>query len=102
MSNNQTHRFSGPRTLFRYSKSKISKEEIQKLAELAILIRSAKRICRKCYCRLPLNANVCRKCKNSDIRDKKNIKSSGNFQSIFCNKNTKNKILNKKNENIYF
>ena len=101
MSNEEMHKFSGPGKLFRYSKSKISELEKLKLEQLAILIRSAKRICRNCYCRLPLNANVCRKCKNSDIRDKKNI-NERNFQYIFCGENTKNKILNKKNENIYF
>ena len=35
---------------------------------LAMLYRSAKKICRKCYCRLPVGAKICKKCKNTDLR----------------------------------
>ena len=43
------------------------------LKELAQFHRLAKKICRKCYCRLPLNATVCvnKKCRCSDLRYKK-------------------------------
>ena len=40
------------------------------LKELAAKYRTEKKICRKCYCKLPLNAKICKnkKCHNTDLR----------------------------------
>ena len=35
-----------------------------------------KMICRKCFARLHKNANICRKCKNTDLRIKKKLKKN--------------------------
>ncbi len=45
------------------------------LGKLAVIYRTAKKICRKCYCRLPLNAKICKnpKCHNTDLRFKKDM-----------------------------
>ena len=44
------------------------------LTKLAIIYRSAKKICRKCFKRLPPDATKCSnpKCHNTDLRFKKN------------------------------
>mmetsp|Transcript_145415 Transcript_145415/g.362652 ORF Transcript_145415/g.362652 Transcript_145415/m.362652 type:complete len:89 (+) Transcript_145415:1123-1389(+) len=44
------------------------------IAEQAVL---KKRVCRKCYARLPEGASHCRKCSSSDVRDKKTSKPKG-------------------------
>ena len=42
---------------------------------LAMIYRSAKIICRKCYCRLPPGSTICKnkKCRNTDLRYKHQI-----------------------------
>lgn len=52
-------------------KSEKSKKEIIELTKIAIIYRSAKAICRKCYCRLDLDSKICKKCHNTDLRKKK-------------------------------
>ena len=67
-------------------------------SELSMVVcvnRLAKKICRKCYKRLPLNATVCRSCKNSDLRMKK--ESSG--KGIYLDKNSKKRIIDKRKTN---
>ena len=64
------------------------------LAKIVISNRKAKKICRKCYKRLPLNANVCRACKNSDLRTKKENKPYAHF---LFDKKTKNDLIEKRN-----
>ena len=48
-------------------------EKTYDLGRLAVIYRTAKKICRKCYCRLPLDAKKCRnpKCHNTDLRFKR-------------------------------
>ena len=50
------------------------------LIKLAIVYRTAKKICRKCYKRLPANAEKCTnpKCHSIDLRFKKNCKICSN------------------------
>ena len=50
-------------------------EKTYDLGRLAVIYRTAKKICRKCYCRLPLDAKKCRnpKCHNTDLRFKKDM-----------------------------
>ena len=64
------------------------------LEKLAVLYRRVRKICRKCFCRLPLNAKICNKCKNPDIRYKKYFGGYSNLAYDF-DKNTKNKMINK-------
>ena len=66
------------------------------LLKLAVLNRSARKICRKCYCRLPLNSTICNKCKNPDIRYKKNMRRLyGVYYGYGFDKDTKNRMINK-------
>lgn len=44
------------------------------LKQLAENSRCNKMICRKCYARLNISANNCRKCSSSDLRLKKKLK----------------------------
>ena len=44
------------------------------LRVLAQKYNCQKLICRRCYARLNIRANICRKCKNTDLREKKKIK----------------------------
>jgi len=46
------------------------------LTKLAIIYRTAKKICRKCYKKLPADTDKCTnpKCHNTDLRFKKNYK----------------------------
>ena len=99
--NRENAHFTGSVSLFRYNK-KISTSKKEELSKLAILNRTARIICRKCFCRLPLNAHVCRKCKNPDIRYKKNLSYFSNnlygcHKSFNFDKNTKQKMTNKLN-----
>ena len=43
------------------------------LKRLVAQYRTEKKICRKCYCVLPLNAKICKKCHNNDLRLKHKI-----------------------------
>ena len=43
------------------------------IGNLAVVYRTAKKICRKCYCRLPPDAKICRNCHNTDLRFKKEL-----------------------------
>ena len=64
------------------------------LTKLAIIYRSAKKICRKCFKRLPADATKCSnpKCHNTDLRFKKNSnncyasKTSFNIENNFYKK----------------
>ena len=64
------------------------------LTKIATTYRLAKKICRNCYNRLPLNARVCRACKNPDLRIKKSPWGSIGFH---FDKNTKNRLYDKRN-----
>nr|QDY52378.1 ribosomal L40e family [Mimiviridae sp. ChoanoV1] len=44
------------------------------LKQLAQSFMCDKKICRKCYARLPKNALNCRKCSSADLRLKKKLK----------------------------
>ena len=71
----------------------------EKKSELSMVVfvnRLAKKICRKCYKRLPLNATVCRSCKNSDLRMKKEFPSC---KTIYLDKNSKKRIIDKRKFN---
>ena len=48
-------------------------ESSEELTKLAIIYRAARKICRKCYKRLPADAEKCTnpKCHNTDLRFKK-------------------------------
>ena len=70
------------------------KGNIPELAKVVLVNRMACKICRKCYKRLPLNATVCRGCKNSDLRTKKGMKFGK--PSVCLNKNSKKKIIDKR------
>ena len=75
------------------------KGSIKKSPELAMVVlvnRLAKKICRKCYKSLPLNATVCRSCKNSDLRKRKDLKYG---KKINLDKNSKKRIIDKRNTN---
>ena len=64
------------------------------LVKIAISNRIAKKICRKCYRRLPLNSKVCRNCKNPDLR----INELYDRHPYFLfDKNTKNRLIEKRN-----
>ncbi len=63
-----------------------------KLVDLCVANRIAKKICRKCYARLPLDATVCRKCKNPDIR----IKKGKGYYKYYCTSDTKNRLFDKR------
>ena len=65
-----------------------------RLYKITIYNRIAKKICRNCYCQLPLNSNVCRKCKNSDLRTKK---VHYQHNQVIFDKSTKNKLIDKEN-----
>ena len=65
---------------------------LQILFKIAIINRRGKKICRKCYCRLPLRAHVCTKCHNPDLRYKKFNKRDDIF-SLYADKTTKQKLL---------
>ena len=67
---------------------------LQELFKIAIFSRRGKKICRKCYCRLPLDAFVCSKCKNPDLRFKKWNWGRDIFDFYACQK-TRNRMLNK-------
>ena len=69
-------------------------EKEPELVQIVISNRMAKKICRKCYRRLPLNSNVCRGCKNPDLRTKKEYNL---YNLYFFDKNTKNKLVDKRN-----
>ena len=62
------------------------------LAKVVLVNRLAQKICRKCYSRLPLNATVCRNCKNSDLRIRK-YRATTEF---YLDKNSKNRITDKR------
>ena len=47
---------------------------------LAMVYRVAKKICRKCYCRLPADSKICKKCKNADLR----YKNQCSVSTIHC------------------
>ena len=69
------------------------------LIKIAISYRIAKKICRKCFKRLPLDSNVCRSCKNSDLRVKKYINKSfinAKCENYIFDKNTKNRLTDKR------
>ena len=51
-----------------HSKAPVKIPANLKFKGLAMAYRVAKKICRKCYCRLPVDSKICRKCKNSDLR----------------------------------
>ena len=65
-----------------------------KLAQIVLSNRIAKKICRKCYKRLPLNSNVCRSCKNPDLRTQKGHIL---YYPYAFDKKTKNKLIEKRN-----
>ena len=65
-----------------------------RLFKITISNRIAKKICRNCYCKIPLNSNVCRKCKNSDLRKKK---VHHQHNQVMFDKSTKNKLIDKVN-----
>ena len=48
------------------------------LIQNVLFYREAKKICRKCYCRLPPDSTICRnkKCHNKDLRFKKNLQKN--------------------------
>ena len=73
-------------------KGNISKKTPE-LAMAVLVNRLAQKICRKCYNRLPLNATVCRSCKNSDLRKKKDCKYGTTF---YLDKNSKKRIIDKR------
>ena len=87
MSDNKTYAFAIHEY---YSVTSKLKNEKEKLYEIVVYNRVAKKICRKCYRRLPLNSNICRACKNPDIRVKK---SGKNGKTCLFDKRTKNKLL---------
>ena len=63
---------------------------------VAVINRRGKKVCRKCYCRLPLNAKVCSKCHNPDIRYKKKpVYSSQGIFKCYADDKTKNKLINR-------
>ena len=75
------------------------KGNIKQSPELAMVVcvnRISQKICRKCYKRLPLNATVCRSCKNSDLRMKKEIHYE---KKIYLDKNSKKRITDKRKSN---
>ena len=53
-----------------HSKAPVKIPANQKSKGLAMVYRVTKKICRKCYCRLPIDSKICRKCKNPDLRYK--------------------------------
>ena len=72
------------------------------LIKLSTINRVSRKICRKCYSRLPLSATVCRVCKNPDIRIKKTkiYKGDSNHRPDYTtdsyfnfDKTSKNKML---------
>ena len=65
------------------------------LANLVMCNRIAKKICRKCFRRLPLNSTVCRKCKNPDLRTKK--VHNPQILTTF-DKDTKKRLFDKRKE----
>ena len=67
-----------------------------KLAMVVLVNRLAQKICRKCYKRLPLNATICRSCKNSDLRKKKEIIYN---KKIILDKNSKKRTIDKRRTN---
>ena len=76
-----------------FSMNKFVKKSLNQLKQL-YLIEWQKKICRKCYRRLPLNSNVCRACKNPDLRTKKEHEL---YNHYLFDKNTKNKLIDKRN-----
>ena len=64
------------------------------LKKVILVSRIAQKICRKCYARLPLNATVCRNCKNGDLRKRKDIKYK---KALYLDKNSKNRTIDKRN-----
>lgn len=67
-----------------------------KLLKVVCVNRLAQKICRKCYKRLPLNATVCRGCKNSDLRTRKEFHYE---KTIYLGKNSKKRIIDKRKSN---
>ena len=56
----------------RYSSEIVKNMTNDEYVGLAMIYRTAKKICRKCYCKLPPNSKICRnkKCRNKDLRYK--------------------------------
>ena len=86
-----------------YQKAKevYNDDNLLRAFNIAIISRRGKKICRNCYCRLPISSKVCRKCHNSDLRFKEKIsptyydkKFSNNKAILLMNKNTRNKMIN--------
>ena len=95
MSKQTEYKFGFSCSLFTYNNSRRKFYKLKpELVKIAISNRIAKKICRKCYKRLPLNANVCRACKNSDLRTKKENKPQTQF---LFDKKTKNDLIEKRN-----
>ena len=67
-----------------------------KLLMVVCANRLAQKICRKCYKRPPLNATVCRSCKNSDLRKRKEFHYG---KTIYLDKNYKKRIIDKRKFN---
>ena len=44
-------------------------------SKIALYYRSIKKICRKCNARLPIDANICKKCHNTDLRIKHKLRA---------------------------
>ena len=95
MSKQETYKFG---LIYGFFRSNFFYEQICKkepeLVKIVISNRMAKKICRKCYRRLPLNSNVCRACKNPDLRTKK---EHNLYNHYLFGKNTKNKLIEKRN-----
>ena len=68
------------------------------LKKIVTIERAAKKICRKCYGRLPLNSSICRKCKNPDLRIKKTKawKYRIKEDNYHFDKNSKNILIDKR------
>ena len=97
MSKNKICNLGGPAFGFKNPRRKpeVQKDaHLQKVFKIAIFSRRGKKICRKCYCRLPLDAIVCSKCKNPDLRYKKwnNYRDIFNFNAW---QKTRNRMINK-------
>ena len=91
MSKTEQYKFSIP---FRWNGAKDSKTS--ELLMVVCVNRLAQKICRKCYKRLPLNATVCRSCKNSDLRKRKEFHYG---KTVILDKNSKKRIIDKRKTN---
>ena len=67
--------------------------------DIALYYRSAKKICRKCYARLPLDSDKCRnkKCHNTDLRVKGCLRTSVCYQGYNPKRVINIKEIRKKN-----